>query len=32
MGGGRKGAQQGRDVCIHVPDSLPCMTETNTTL
>ena len=31
-GGGKREAQEGRDVCIHTADSLHCTAETKTTL
>ena len=30
--GGAREVQEGEDVCIHIPDSLPCTAETNTIL
>ena len=31
-GEGRREAQEGGDMCIHIADSLSCTAETNTTL
>ena len=32
MGGGGREVQEGRDICIHIADSLRCTAETSTTL